>query len=106
ELLKRLGFDDSSLERIDMQQRADVEKWVRHNSRLTHRPTSTPARPLPPVISNACWSWRSCLICKESRLPFQTTNLRNSQMENRKDPVPMERHLSLQIGGRAPSAAF
>jgi len=45
-----LGFDDTSLERIDMQQSADVEKWVKHSSRLTHRPTSTPARPLPPVI--------------------------------------------------------
>jgi len=50
ELFKRLGFDDTSLERIDMQQSADVEKWVKHSSRLTHRPTSTPARPLPPVI--------------------------------------------------------
>lgn len=50
ELLNRLGFDDTSLERIDMQQSADIEKWVKHSSRLTQRRTSTPARVLPPVI--------------------------------------------------------
>ena len=50
ELLDRWGFYDKSLERIDIQQIADVKKWVQQHSKIARRKTSTPATPLPPVI--------------------------------------------------------